>query len=364
MKRFLKILLWALIAAVFVGTFVYLFNNSKPKAVTYDILNPSTTTIERATVLTGKIEPRDEIEIKPQISGIISEVNIEPGDIVHEGDVIAKIKVIPDDSQLNSARNRLDIAKLTLSQAESVFNRTKELYDKKYASREEFEQAQTEYLKAKEEVASAADALSIVKEGVSKYNAQQSNTLVRATITGQVLEVPVKVGSSVIQANTMNDGTTVAKVADMNNLIFKGKVDETEVGLLRQGMPMVITIGALPDVTYDGEIEYIAPKSTESNGSNTFEIKAAIKVEPGVELRAGYSANASVVLQKAADVLTVPEVTVEWQGDSTYVYVLTAETQEQTFRRTPITTGISDGVNVQVTGGINETDRLRGNRQD
>ncbi|MDE6692788.1 MAG: efflux RND transporter periplasmic adaptor subunit, partial [Muribaculaceae bacterium] len=263
MKRFLKILLWALIAAVFVGTFVYLFNNSKPKAVTYDILSPSTTTIERATVLTGKIEPRDEIEIKPQISGIISEVNIEPGDIVHEGDVIAKIKVIPDDSQLNSARNRLDIAKLTLSQAESVFNRTKELYDKKYASREEFEQAQTEYLKAKEEVASAADALSIVKEGVSKYTAQQSNTLVRATITGQVLEVPVKVGSSVIQANTMTDGTTVAKVADMNNLIFKGKVDETEVGLLRQGMPMVITIGALPDVTYDGEIEYIAPKSTE-----------------------------------------------------------------------------------------------------
>ena len=213
-------------------------------------------------------------------------------------------------------------------------------------------------------MASAADALSIVKEGVSKYNAQQSNTLVRATITGQVLEVPVKVGSSVIQANTMNDGTTVAKVADMNNLIFKGKVDETEVGLLRQGMPMVITIGALPDVTYDGEIEYIAPKSTESNGSNTFEIKAAIKVEPGVELRAGYSANASVVLQKAADVLTVPEVTVEWQGDSTYVYVLTTETPEQTFRRTPVTTGISDGVNVQVTGGINGSDRLRGNRQE
>ncbi len=362
MKRFFKILLWIAIAAVFVGTFIFLYKNSQPKTVTYDIVSPSVETIERSTVLTGKIEPRDEIEIKPQISGIISEINVEPGDIVHEGDVIAKIKVIPDDSQLNSARNRLDVAKLNLAQAESMFNRTKELYEKKYASREEYEQANTDYLKAKEEVESAIDAMSIIKEGVSKYNAQSSNTLVRATITGQVLEVPVKVGSSVIQANTMNDGTTVAKVADMNNLIFKGKVDETEVGLLHQGMPMAITIGALPDVKYDGEIEYIAPKSTEENGSNTFEIKAAIKVSADVELRAGYSANASVVLQQAADVLTVPEGVVEWAGDSTYVYILTAEAPEQTFRRTAIKAGLSDGVNMQVLEGVAESDRLRGNQ--
>lgn len=364
MKRFFKILLWIAIAAVFVGTFIFLYKNSQPKIVTYDIVSPSVETIERSTVLTGKIEPRDEIEIKPQISGIISEINVEPGDIVHEGDVIAKIKVIPDDSQLNSARNRLDIAKLSLTQTESVFNRTKELYDKKYASREEYEQAETEYLKAREEVESAIDAMAIIKDGVSKYNAQSSNTLVRATITGQVLEVPVKVGSSVIQANTMNDGTTVAKVADMNNLIFKGKVDETEVGLLHQSMPIVITIGALPDVKYDGEIEYIAPKSSEENGSNTFEIKAAIKVGSDVELRAGYSANASVILQHAADVLTVPEGVLEWIGDSTYVYVLMAETPEQKFERKPIKTGLSDGVNIQVIEGVTDADRLRGNKQE
>lgn len=357
-------MIWVLIAAVFVGTFIYLYNNSKPKTVTYDIVSPETNTIERTTVLTGKIEPRDEIEIKPQISGIISEINVEPGDIVHEGDVIAKIKVIPDDSQLNSARSRLEVARLTLSQAESVFNRTRELYEKKYASREEYEQAETDFRKAQEEVESAADALSIIKEGVSKFNAQSSNTLVRATITGQVLEVPVKVGSSVIQANTMNDGTTVAKVADMNNLIFKGKVDETEVGLLHQGMPMTISIGALPDVAYDGEIEYIAPKSTESNGSNTFEIKAAIKVGGGVELRAGYSANATVILQRVADVLTVPEGVVEWAGDSTYVYILIAEEPEQTFERRAISTGISDGVDLQVTDGVKADDKLRGNKQE
>lgn len=173
-----------------------------------------------------------------------------------------------------------------------MYERTKMLYDKKYVSRDDYENAEASYLKAKEEFASAEDALSIVREGVSKHNAQASNTLVRATITGQILEVPVKVGSSVIQANTMNDGTTVAKIADMSNLIFKGKVDETEVGLLTQNMPMRITIGAIPDSTFSGIIEYISPKSIEENGANTFEIKAAINVPQGVDLRAGYSANA------------------------------------------------------------------------
>lgn len=362
MKRFLKICLWVLIASVFVGTLVFLYRNSQPKPVVYDIMESSLQTIERSTVLTGKIEPRDEIEIKPQISGIISEINVEAGDFVKEGDVIAKIKVIPDDSQLSSARNRVDVARISLSQVESVYLRNKQLYEKKFVSREEFEQSENEYLKAKKELESAEDALSIVKEGVSKYNAQSSNTLVRATITGQVLEVPVKVGSSVIQANTMNDGTTVAKIADMSNLIFVGKVDETEVGMLSQGMPLTISVGALPDVSFPGEIEYLSPKSSEANGSNTFEMKAAINVDKDVMLRAGYSANASVSLQKEIDVLSVPESTVEWVGDSTYVYVLTADTPEQTFERKAISTGISDGVNIQVKSGVEEGEKLRGNK--
>lgn len=362
MKRFLKICLWVFIAAVFVGTLVFLYRNSQPKPVVYEIMEASLQTIERSTVLTGKIEPRDEIEIKPQISGIISEINVEAGDLVKEGDVIAKIKVIPDDSQLSSARNRVDVAQIALTQAESVYLRNKTLYEKKFVSREEYEQSESEYRKAKKELESAEDALSIVKEGVSRYNAQSSNTLVRATITGQVLEVPVKVGSSVIQANTMNDGTTVAKIADMSNLIFVGNVDETEVGMLSQGMPLTISIGALPDVSFQGVIEYLSPKSTEANGSNTFEMKAAMNIDSDVMLRAGYSANASVSLQKEADVLSVPESTVEWVGDSTYVYVLTAEAPEQTFERKPITTGISDGVNIQVKSGVVSGDKLRGNK--
>lgn len=360
MKKFFKILLWIVVIGIFVGTFVFLFNNSKPKEVVYEIVTPEIGTIERSTVLTGKIEPRDEIEVKPQISGIITEIHIEAGDFVKEGDVIAKIKVIPDDSQLNSAQSRVDVARLSLQQTESEFQRTEYLYNKKFVSREEYEQAQTSLLKARQELESAADALQIVREGVSKLNAQQSNTLVRATITGQVLEVPVKVGSSVIQANTMNDGTTVAKIADMSNLIFKGKVDETEVGLLVPGMETLISIGALPDVSPQAVIEYIAPKSTEENGANTFEIKAAISVSPEAKLRAGYSANASVTLQKASDVLTIPEAVVEWQGDSTFVYVLSKETPVQEFSRQAIVTGISDGIRIEVKSGIEKDARLRG----
>lgn len=362
MKKFVKILLWLIVAAVFAGTFVFLYNNSKDKPDTYEILEAGIDTIERSTVLTGKIEPRDEIEIKPQISGIISEILIEAGDYVHEGDIIAKIKVIPNESTLSSAQNQADIARISYNQALSEFQRTDVLYKKKFVSREEFEQSQTAMLKAKQELDGALDNLSIVRDGVSTLNAQQSNTLVRSTIEGQILEVPVKVGTSVIQANTMNDGTTIAKIADMRKLQFVGKVDETEVGLLRVGMPATYTIGALSDITPEGEIEYISPKSTEENGSNTFEIKASIQVPDSVTLRAGYSANAMVSLMRRTDVLAVSEGAIVFDNDSTFVYVLTEETPVQKFERRAVQTGVSNGVKIEIKSGITESDRLRGNK--
>lgn len=360
MKKVLRIMLWTLVALVFVGTFVYLYFNSQTKETVYSIVNPSMGNVERSTVLNGKIEPRDEIEIKPQISGIIAEINVEPGDMVKEGDVIAKIKVIPEESQLSSAQNRVDVAKLSLDQAKNEYERTKSLYDKKFVSREEWEQSGVALHKAEAEYLASVDALSIVRDGISSINAQQSNTLVRATIDGLILEVPVKVGSSVIQANTMNDGTTVAKIADMNNLIFKGKVDETEVGQLKQGMPTEISIGAVQGVNPNAVIEYIAPKSTEENGSNTFEIKAAIQVPDSVQLRAGYSANAKILLAHADNVLTVPESVIEWVGDSAFVYCLTASEPKQVFERRSIATGLSDGVNIEVLSGIDKDVQLRG----
>lgn len=361
MRKTSRIILWTIIGLLFVGTFVYLFLNSREKPVSYELVSPSTGNISRTTVLTGKIEPRDEIEIKPQISGIIAEINVEAGDMVHAGDVIARIKVIPEESQLSSAQSRVSTAKISLDQARLEYERTRGLYERKFVAREEYEKSETEYKKATQELESAEDALRIVREGVSSYNAKESNTLVRATIDGQVLEVPVKVGTSVIQANTMNDGTTVAKIADMRNLIFRGKADETEVGLLKVGMETAIAIGALPEVSPTAVIEYIAPKSTEENGSNTFEIKAALEMPDSVNLRAGYSANATITLARADSVMTVPESVIEWGGDSAFVYRLTDTVPEYKFERVHVGTGLSDGINIQIKDGVNASDRLRGN---
>ena len=245
MKKFFKILLWVVVGLIFAGTFVYLYINSQNKDEVYSLEYPATQTIEKTTVLTGKVEPRDEIDIKPQISGIISEILVEAGDHVNNGDIIAKIKVIPEEAQLSSAENRVSVAQISLEEARLTFERTSQLYEKKYESREKYEADRAAYERAKRELDQARDQLTIVRDGVSAANAQGSNTLVRSTVTGIVLEVPVKVGSSVIQANTFNDGTTIAKVADMTDLIFKGKVDETEVDLLKEWRTVNISVGAI-----------------------------------------------------------------------------------------------------------------------
>lgn len=360
MKKIFRISLWLIVAGLFIGTFVFLYLNSRPKETVYEIVSPSTGVIERTTVLTGQIEPRDEIEIKPQISGIVTQINVEPGDMVKAGQVIAVIKVIPDASQLSDAESRVESAKIVLDNARLKHERNSMLFDRKVISREEYEETRTSYDKAMADLSAAEDAVTIVKQGISRYNASEANTQVRATIDGLVLDVPVKVGTSVIQSNTFNDGTTIAIIADMTKLIFKGTADETEVGSLSVGMPVTITIGALPDYSAEAEIEYISPKGAESNGANTFEIKAAIPAESVDNLRAGYSANASVILNQSGNVLQVPESIVEFSGDSTFVYLLTDSVPEQTFRRIPIATGLSDGINIEVKSGIDLKAHLRG----
>lgn len=352
-------MLWVVVAIVFVGTFVFLYLNSRTPEDVFAKVTPAHGTIEHSTVLTGKIEPRDEILVKPQISGIISEICVEAGEHVNEGDIIAKIKVIPDASQLSSAQSRVSVAQIDYEDARIKFNRDKELLAKKVISREEYETSEKTFNKAKEELEAAKDAYKIVREGVSMLNASESNTLVRATITGLVLDVPVKVGSSVIQANTMNDGTTIATIADMNKLIFKGKVDETEVGSLRVGMPMEISIGAMPELKPLATIEYISPKGDDTSGANSFEIKAALIIDNVEGLRAGYSANASVILDRAADVLTLPEAVVSFEGDSAFVYVL-ADSVKNVYDRMAVKTGLSDGINIEIKEGVDSTAIVRG----
>lgn len=360
MKKVLKIFMWIVIVAIFGGTFYFLWQNSRTPEDMYATVKPADGDIVNTTILTGKIEPRDEIAIKPQISGIISEINVEAGQMVSQGDVIAHIKVIPDASSLSSAQSRINSAKIECEDARLKYDRNKALYEKKVISREEYETSLKNYDKAKEELTAAEDTYRIVREGVSQYNAKESNTLVRATITGLVLDVPVKVGSSVIQANTMNDGTTVATIADMSNLIFKGSVDETEVGKLSVGMPMEISVGALPELHPLATIEYISPKGTNTSGANTFEIKAALTDLGDAAMRAGYSANATVKLAEANGVLTVPESTVIFENDSTFVYLQTDTVPKPVYTRHPITTGLSDGVNIEVKDGLNKSSVIRG----
>ena len=299
--------------------------------------------------------------IKPQISGIIAEVYKEAGEHVKAGEVIAKVKVIPELGQLNSAESRLRLAEISARQAETDFSRLKQLYDEQLISREEYEKAEVSVKQAREELLTAKDNLQIVKEGISQSNASFSSTLIRSTIDGLILDVPIKVGNSVIMSNTFNDGTTIATVANMNDLIFRGKIDETEVGRIHEGMSVKLTIGALQNLAFDAVLEYISPKGVEENGANLFEIKAAVNAPDSVVIRSGYSANAEIVLERLKQTLAIPEGSVEFSGDSTFVYLLTAE-QPQQFRRQQIEVGMSDGIKIAAKGGITANDRIRGNK--
>ncbi|MCR5575089.1 MAG: efflux RND transporter periplasmic adaptor subunit [Bacteroidaceae bacterium] len=360
MKKFVKYGIMAIIAIVFIGTFVFLYQKSLPKVTKYEILTPERTNLEKTTIATGKIEPRDEILIKPQISGIIAEVYKEAGEMVKSGEVIAKVKVIPELGQLNSAESRVRLAEMNAKQAENEYGRNEKLYKDKLISREEYERAEVTVKQAREELQAATDNLQIVKEGITQNSASFSSTLIRSTIDGLILDVPIKVGNSVIMSNTFNDGTTIASVANMNDLIFRGKIDETEVGKVYEGMPVKLTIGALQDLTFDATLEYISPKATEENGANQFEIKAAVKAPERVTIRSGYSANAEIVLERAENALAVPESAIEFSGDSTFVYVLTADGSPQQFRRQQVEVGLSDGINIVIKSGISENEKVRG----
>ena len=359
MKKYLKITLLVVVAAIFIGTFIFLYQKSKPKTTVYETITPEIADLEKTTVATGKVEPRDEVLIKPQISGIISEIYKEAGQTIKQGEVIAKVKVIPELGQLNSAESRVRVAEISTAQAETDHERIKKLYNDKLISREDYEKSEVEIKKAREELQTAKDALEIIKEGITKNSASFSSTLIRSTIDGLILDVPIKVGNSVIMSNTFNDGTTIATVANMNDLIFKGKIDETEVGRIHEGMPVKLTIGALQNLTFDAELEYISPKGVEENGANQFEIKSAVHAPDSVQIRSGYSANAEIVLQRAQKVLAVPEGIIEFSGDSTFVWVMTDSIPEQKFERRQIKTGMSDGIKLEIKEGLTGKEKVR-----
>ena len=355
-----KVIAASVVALIFIGTFVFLWIKSRPQPVVYSEFEASYGDLRKTTVLTGKIEPRNEVNVKPQISGIISEIVKEAGQTVQAGEVIAKVKVIPDMSQLSSAQSRLRLADINLKQAKTDYERERVLYDKGLVSADEYDKINQTYQQAREERAAAADNLEVVRDGVSRSNANASSTLIRSTITGVILDIPVKVGNSVILSNTFNDGTTIATVANMGDLIFRGNIDETEVGQVTTGMPMKITVGALQNLHFDAHLEYIAPKAVDNNGANQFEIKAAVTIAGQNRMRSGYSANAEIVLAEAQHVLTVPESTIEFSSKDTFVYVVKGSGKDQTYERRAVKTGLSDGVNIEIKSGLRAGEHVRG----
>ena len=359
MKKFLKIFAAVVFAALLLGTFWFLWQKTRPAKVVYTIVEPVPDTLKQFVVATGKVEPRDEVLIKPQISGIISNVCKEAGQSVSKGEVIATVKVVPEMGQLSSAE-------ISLAQTRREHDRTTALHAKGVVSDEEAEQSRTALAKAEEELQNARENLEIVKNGISSRFKELSNTQIRSTIDGMILDVPIKVGNSVIQANTFNDGTTIATVADMSNMLFRGNVDETDVGKLREGMPVKLTIGALQNVELDALLEYVSPKATEDNGVVLFEVKAAVTVPDEVFVRAGYSANASVMIESREGVLTLPESTVEFEEGKSYVYVLTSAegAEEQTFDKREVQLGLSDGINIEIKEGVTAGEKIRGAKED
>ena len=339
MQKFGRILTILLVAAVFIGTFVYLFQRSRPKEIQYEELAPEMGTISKATVVTGKIQPRDEVNVKAQISGIVAELYKEAGQTVEKNEVIAKLKVIPEMSQLSSAQSRVRLSEVNLKQAQTNYDRQKNLFEKQLVSAEAFEQVAQALKQAQEEYAASVESLEIIRDGVSSSNKSGSSTLVRSSVAGLILDIPVKVGNTVINSNTFNDGTTIATVADMNDLIFDGNIDETEVGRVHIGLPVRITVGALPDVAIDAALEYISPKATES-----------------LTIRSGYSANAEIELQREENVMTLPESAIQFEGENTFVYVLS----DNGYERRDVKTGISDGVNIEIKEGLSLGEKVRG----
>lgn len=360
MKRYFKFVVAALVLLVFVATFVFLWMKSQPVPEEYEVFTAKSMDLRKTTVVTGKIEPRNEVNVKPQISGIITDLYKEAGDRVEAGEVIAKVKVIPDMAQLSAAQARVRLAEVNVKQARVDYGREKTLYDKGLVAAEEYEKSKQTYDQAQEELEAANDNLQVVRYGVSARNAGESSTLIRATISGLVLDVPVKVGNTVILSNTFNDGTTIATVANMADLIFRGNIDEIDVGRLVSGMSMKITVGAMHDLRLQASLEYISPKAVETNGANQFEIKAAVKVTDDNLIRSGYSANAEIVLAEAKGVLAVPESAIEFEGNDTYLYVVKGSGDNMQYERRKVETGLNDGLHIEVKKGLKAGEKVRG----
>ena len=356
MKKFFKILGIVIIIGIFGYTIYFLYEKSQTEPVVYETTSATVTNIIKKTTATGSVVPRKEIEIKPVVSGILDELYIEEGNMVKKGDLLAKIRIIPNMINLNNAKSRVDVAKINLKDAKRNYERQLGLFEKGVIAKADYESYEVSYQNAQEELETAEETLELIKEGQIKNSGAPTNTLVRSTIDGMVLNIPVEIGYQVIEANNFNAGTTIASIADMGEMIFEGNIDESEVGKISEGMPLILTIGALEDVTFDANLEHISPKGQEVNGAIQFEIKADVSLREDNFIRAGYSANADIVLDRADSVLAIPESLLVFEDDTVYVEV---ETTHQQFEKRYIETGLSDGITIEIISGLSKEDKIK-----
>lgn len=372
MKRTKTVILLLVIVACFATALIYLWKKNQEDPITYLSETPSEHTIVVKTMATGNIVPKEEVLIKSNISGVIEEVYIEAGEYIKSGDLIAKIRVIPNVSSLTSAKNSIATSKTALETAQINFktqqanyDRQKALFEKGVISANDFESINNTYLQTKQSLeqarinlTSAQQNYDIIKTGTTSGLGNIAQTLVRATISGMVLDVPVKEGNQVIEANNFNEGTSIASLADVKKMIFEGKVDESEVGKIKEGLPLEITVGAIENKKFDAVLDYIAPKGLAENGAIQFEIKGSIKSIDSTFIRAGLSANASIILDKAENVLAIREALVQYDRETKKPFV-EVEVGDQKFERKDLELGISDGIFVEVKKGITKTDKIK-----
>jgi len=358
MKKSVTIIILIVIFLAFGGSMFYLYQKNEQDPIVYETEKPSTQTIIKKTVATGSILPLEEVLIKPNISGVIEEIFVVGGDFVQSGDLLAKIKVVPNLNALNDAKNSIDEAKIALDDQRRNFDRQSSLFNKGVISKVDLERAQVSYDQAKQSYSAANKRYDIVKTGTTKGYGNSANTLIRSTVTGMVLEVPVEVGNQVIESNNFNEGTTIAAIADVDKMIFEGKVDESEVGKIKEDLPLEITVGALENITFDAILDYIAPKGNEENGAIQFEIKGTLKKQDSVFIRAGLSANASIILDRADSVLSIKEALVQFDAETKKPFLEIA-TGDQQFERRDVELGISDGIYVEVKSGLDEEDEIK-----
>lgn len=335
----------------------YFIRTNAKSLVEYETKTPQILSIENKIVVTGKVIPEDEVEIKPQISGIIEKLFVEEGDLVSNGNLLAKVKVVPNEQSLNTAKGRLSNARLVLRNAKVEYERNKILFNKEIISRQSFENIELSYNQAKQNVENAKSDLEIIQLG-STGGSKIANTNIRAIVQGTILEIPVKEGDQVIESNTFNAGTTIATIADLNKMIFEGKVDEAEVAKLVIGMPLKVTLGALEDIEFDAQLKFIAPKGNEEQGTVQFKVEGDVFLDDKVVVRAGYSANASLVIEKKDSIMAIPEALLQFDKETNKPYV-EIESNKGNFLRKKIRTGISDGINVEILSGIELGDKIK-----